>query len=232
MKKQIRVRTKTAAAEISGNWSVAKDFFPHIEVNQKTGYVKVECYETNGYQPKASVSLNWIKVDTKLNSTFIRGEVSCRNFKHGKVSGSQQFCYAIFEGDSGHIYTHRAPATKGWMNAKPQEIRKRLRKLGVGVEKVAVQQGDFLLKSAFNVPNVPADSEFEHETMGSGNHKFLSPILYAYKDGKRFYYVKDEPVMLVHTAVDGIKHPDQIVEPGKYVVGTTANSLRHSNYKD
>lgn len=230
MTKQIRVKKTVAEAEPYGNWNTAKDFFPHIEINQKTGYIKVECYENSGYQKKASVDLDWITIDTKGNSSFIRGEVSCKNWSNYKCSGSQKFCFAIFEGDSGHIYTHRAPATKGWMSAKPEEIRKRLRKIGIGVEKVAVQQGDFLLKFANG--NAPADDEFKHETKGSGHHKFVSPILYCDKDGKRFYYVKDEPTLLAHKAVDGIQHPDQIVEPGKYVVGTTANSLRHSNLRD
>jgi hypothetical protein len=231
MKKQIRVKTSTVEAEPYGKWSSAKDFFPHIEVNQKTGYVKVECYENSGYQKKATVTLNWIKVDTKGNSSFIRGEVDCRNWINGKCSKAQEFCFAIFEGDSGHIYTHRAPATKGWMSEKPENIRKRLRKLGIGVEKVAVQQGDFLLKYA-DKNNAPDETEFKHETKGSGHHKFVAPILYADRNGKRFYFVKDEPVLLAHKAIDGIQHPDQIVEPGIYVVGTTANSLRHANLRD
>jgi len=231
MKKQIRVKTTTVEAEIYGNWSVAKDFFPHIEVNQKTGYIKVECYENSGYQKKATVTLDSITVDTKENCTFIRGEVTCKNWVNYKCSKAQKFCFAIFEGDSGHIYTHRAPATKGWMNAKPSEIKKRLRKLGIGVEKVAVQQGDFLLKYA-SKETCPEDVEFKHETKGSGHHKFVSPILYADKNGQRFYFVKDEPTLLAHKAIDGIQHPDQIVEPGKYVVGTTANSLKHSNLRD
>lgn len=229
MEKKLRVIKKSETVTPSGNWNTAKDFFPTIEVNQTTGTVKVTSFDSVGLQKKASVETEWIESKTSGNSTFIRGEVSCKNWQNYKCSGSQKFCYAIFEGDSGHIYVHRAPATKGWMNEKPENIRKRLRKLGIGVEKVAVQQGDFLLKHANG--DAPSDEEFKHETMGAGHHKFVAPVLYCDKAGKRFYLLK-EPVLLVHEAVDGIQHPDQTVMTGKYVVGTTANSLGHSNKRD
>lgn len=228
--KQLRVLKKKEFVTPGGTWNTAKYWFPEIDVNQETGTVKVTYYMTSGYQKKASVSTEWIKVDTKGNSSFVRGEVDVRNWVNYKCSKSQQFCFAIFQGDSGHIYTHRAPATKGWMNAKPEEIRKRLRKLGIGVEKPAYQQGDFLLKNANG--NAYPDDEFKHETMGAGHHKFDAPVLYAAIDGgPRQYWVQEE-VTLNHHAVDGIQHPPITIKPGKYIVGTTATSLTHRNKRD
>jgi hypothetical protein len=110
------------------------------------------------------------------------------------------------------------------MEADPDTIRKRLRKLGIGADNV-IQQGDFLLKPA-NGRSYP-DSDFAHERMGSGHHNFEMPVLYH----RGQYWIK-ESTTLIHTAVDGIQHPDVIVPPGKYVVGTTANQLRHSNARD
>lgn len=132
--KKLRVIKKIETVDPSGNWNTtAKDFFPDFEINQETGAIKVTSYEATGYQKKATIEIEWIKHVTKGNAVFVRGEVSCQNWKNRKCSGNQQFCFAIFEVDSGHIYTHRAPATKGWMSEKPENIRKRLRKLGIGV---------------------------------------------------------------------------------------------------
>jgi len=227
--KQLRVLLKREYVTPVGNWNSAKDWFPVIDINQETGTVNVTWFETMGYQKKASILTERLDVETKGDSSFIRGEVKCSNWVHGKCSGAQQFCFAIFQGDSGHIYIHRAPATKGWMNAKPQEIKKRLRKLGIGVEDVAYQQGDFLLKRV-NGKAYP-DEVFIHETMGAGHHKFDAPVLYSSMDGSRQYWIK-ENVTLTHHAVDGIQHPTLVIEPGKYVVGTTTNSLSHPNKRD
>jgi hypothetical protein len=227
--KKLRVLKKVETCEPGDNWTVAKDWFPEIDINQETGTIRVTSYETSGYQKKASITTEWVKATTKGDATFVRGEVYCKNFARYKCTGSQQFCFAIFVGDSGHIYTHRAPATKGWMNEKPENIRKRLRKLGIGVEKPAVQQGDFLLKKANG--DAPGAEEFVHESMGAGHHKFTAPVLYCDKGGKRFYKLA-ESTMLYHHAVDGIRHPDVLVKPGVYIVGTTATSLPHSNYRD
>lgn len=225
----LRVLKKKEVVAPAGNWNTAKDWFPEINVNQETGTVKVTYFESYGYQDKASVETEELTIDTKGDSSFIRGNVSCKNWINYKCSGSQNFCFAVFQGDSGHIYIHRAPATKGWMNAKPQEIKKRLRKLGVGIEEVAYQQGDFLLKKANST--ALNDNEFVHETMGAGHHVFDVPVLYAFDGKHRQYWIK-ETVMLIHEAVDGIQHPTVEIKPGKYIVGTTANSLRHRNKRD
>lgn len=226
--KQLRVLKRQESCSPTGNWNTAKDWFPTIEVNQETGTVKVTSFHSTGFQEKASIETDEITVNTRGNSSFVRGQVTCKNWRNWECSGSQKFVFAIFQGDSGHIYVHRAPATKGWLNAKPEEIRKRLRKLGIGAENV-IQQGDFLLKPANG--NAPLDGEFKHETMGAGHHKFVAPVLYADKEGKR-YYKLIEPVLLVHHATDNIQHPDVEVPAGVYQVGTTANSLGHSNKRD
>jgi len=216
----------------SGNWNTAKDFFPTIDVNQETGKVEISTFYTVGHQDRASVDTEecTVSLSSDNKAMYIRGEVSCKNWRNYQLSGSQKFCFAVFVGDSGHIYTHRAPATKGWLEGDPNKILARLRKLGIGVENPAYQQGDFLLKNA-NGNSYP-DSEFLHETMGAGHHKFVAPVLYADGPSGRQYLIKDEPVLLVHHATDGIQHPDVLVQPGKYVVGTTASQLEHSNKRD
>lgn len=233
MKKQkLTFEIKVTEIKPSGNWNTAKDWFPIIRVDQEKRHITIETHETSGYQEKASVTTESCKVDLSKDqkSMFVRGSVSCRNWRNSKCSGEQSFCFAIFVGDTDHIYIHRAPATKGWMEADPSSITGRLRKLGIGVEKVAYQQGDFLLKVA---NGSSYDNEmFLHETMGSGHHKFVAPILYADGPKGRQYWVKDEPVLLVHHATDGIQHPDQVVQPGKYIVGTTASQLAHRNKRD
>ena len=217
--------------EPTGNWNVAKDWFPEINVDQATRTVKITTFVADGYQKKASVETEWI--ETKLSksgdSLYIRGSVYVGNYQNGKCSGSQKFCYAVFVGDSGHIYTHRAPATKGWMNEHPEGIRKRLRKLGIGATENLVQQGDFLLKPANGA--ACKKEEFKHETTGAGHHNFEMPVLYAF-DGKSRQYKITAPTKLVHTAVDGIQHPTVTVPVGIWIVGTTASQLYHRNARD
>jgi len=211
----------------SGNWNTAKDWFPTIDVDQDTRTIKITTYESYGHQKKASVETEWLDIamSDDHRAMYIRGSVDCRNWKNYKCSGSQDFCFAVFVGDSGHVYTHRAPATKGWMKGSPNDILKRLRKLGIGADKDVIQQGDFLLKPA-NGNGYP-DAAFAHERMGSGHHNFEFPVLYH-----RGQYLITEPTTLIHTAIDGIQHPDVIVPQGKYIVGTTANQLRHRNARD
>lgn len=217
--------------EPGGNWNAAKDWFPTIEVSQSRRAVHITTFDSAGYQEKASVETEWIKTDLSESgdSLFVRGSVDVRNFRNGKCSGSQNFCFAVFLGDSGHIYTHRAPASKGWMNEDPAGIRKRLRKLGIGAVENVVQQGDFLLKPANG--NAAGDEDFKHETMGAGHHNFEMPVLYAYVNGGRQYKIT-ETTRLIHTAVDGIQHPTVTVPAGIWTVGTTASQLRHSNARD
>ena len=222
----LSVSVSTETISPSGNWNTAKDWFPTINVDQEARQVSVVQFKSYGHQKKASVSTKWISTDFSEDRSqlFVRGEVHVRNWINGKCSGAQKFCFAIFVGDSGHIYTHRAPATKGWMEASPDVIRKRLRKLGIGAINV-IQQGDFLLKPANG--NAHPDEEFAHERMGFGHHNFEGPVLYH--DGQ--FFLKEDTV-LKHTAVDEIQHPNVIVPPGKYIVGTTASQLKHSNARD
>jgi hypothetical protein len=211
----------------SGNWNTAKNWFPEIRVTQESRDILIITYTSTGFQKKATVETEWIDIDMAdaHDAMYVRGSVDVRNWQNYKCSGSQKFCFAVFVGDSGHVYTHRAPATKGWMEGNPNGIRKRLRKLGIGATTGVFQQGDFLLKPA-NGGGYP-DAEFAHERMGSGHHNFEFPVLYH-----RGQYFITEATTLIHTAVDGIQHPDVIVPPGKYVVGTTANQLSHSNARD
>ncbi|MGD9162322.1 MAG: hypothetical protein PVG39_28190 [Desulfobacteraceae bacterium] len=159
-----------------GNWNTAKDFFPTIEIEQngKDSIVTVTTQHSDGYQKKATGRTDTIEIrqNKECDAVLITGSASCKNWKNYKCSGEQKFCSCVFVGDSGHVYVHRAPATKGWMTCDPDKIRQRLRKLGIGAENV-LQQGDFLLKPA-NGNSLP-DEEFKHEYMGSGHHKMENP---------------------------------------------------------
>jgi len=223
---KITTTIKKESINPGGSWNTAKDHFPLISVDQSTGAVTITTYDTEGHQKKASVETVSCRIDISDDgeSLFVRGSVDVKNWKNYKCSGEQAFCFAVFVGDSGHIYTHRAPATKGWMAAKPEEIKKRLRKLGIGAVNV-IQQGDFLLKPA-NGSGHP-DELFAHERMGFGHHNFEGPTLYH--DGQ---FLLRGPLTLKHTAIDGIQHPDVIVPAGKWIVGTTASQLKHSNARD
>lgn len=213
----------------TGNWNTAKDWFPTITVDQWKRCVSITQHNSRGFQQKASVDTEWCVVDATLDALFVRGSVRVANWANYKCSGSQQFCFAVFVGDSGHVYVHRAPATSGWMDASPTDIKQRLRKLGIGAERGVVQQGDFLLKPANGVAY--ADEKFKHETTGAGHHRFEMPVLYATGSHGRQYKI-DEPTLLQHRAGDNVKHPDVTITPGVYIVGTTANSLAHSNHRD
>jgi hypothetical protein len=147
-----------------------------------------------------------------------------RNDRRG-TGGRQKFCFFVFRGDSGHLYTHRAVANKGWLNCDPEKLLKRLRKLGIGAAENVYQQGDYLLKPANG--NAWPDEYFRHERTGSGHHNFEFPVLYH-----RGQYWLQEKTTLVHNAIDGIQHPDIVVPPGKYIVGTTSPGLVHDNHRD
>lgn len=219
--------------DANGNWNTAKDFFPTIEIEQsgKNSVVSITTQHSTGYQKKATGETESIEIKQNANgdAVLITGLSTCKNWINYKCSGEQKFCYCVFVGDSGHVYVHRAPATKGWMNCDPENILKRLRKLGIGADVNVIQQGDFLLKPANG--NALPDEEFKHEYMGSGHHKFEMPVLRAWSEHGTQIFVK-EPVIIHHEAVDGIQHPDVEIPVGKYIIGTTANSLRHNNMRD
>ena len=210
-----------------GNWSSAKDFFPIFDINQKESQIKMTIFSTSGHQKKASISTDApeIKISDDKTQALVIAKVSCKNWVNWQGSGDKIAVFAIFVGDSDHIYIHRASATKGWLNLNPNNIRKRLVKLGIGATQGVLQQGDFLLKPA-NGSSFP-DDKFLHEKMGSGHHNFELPQLFF--DGQ--FWIKEE-VRLIHKAIDGIQHPIIIVPPGKYIVGTTASQLRHANKRD
>ncbi|OYT14914.1 MAG: hypothetical protein B7C24_15765 [Bacteroidetes bacterium 4572_77] len=227
MRPWLKVREWNEDVQPTGKWATAKDYFPEIDVGQESRVVHITTFNSTGFQKRATVETEWIDIaiSNAHDALYIRGSVYVKNWVNYKCSGSQNFCFAVFVGDSDHVYTHRAPATKGWMDGDPNSIRKRLRKLGIGATKGVYQQGDFLLKPA-NRSGFP-DSDFAHERMGSGHHNFEVPVLYH-----RGQFFITEPTTLIHTAVDGIQHPDIIVSPGKYIVGTTANQLTHGNARD
>lgn len=213
-----------------GNWAGARDLFPRIEVNQETGEINITYLSiSNSKRGQWGLTHEHKEIlSPDRDAVLITGMTGLRNDRR-QTGGRQKFCFGVFIGDSGHIYTHRATASKGWLNCPPEKLLSRLRKLGIGAEKGVIQQGDFLLKPA-NGRAYP-EEDFKHETMGAGHHKFIVPILYA--DGKagRQYKIQ-EPALLRHEAVDGIQHPDIIIPIGIYIVGTTSNGLKHSNQRD
>lgn len=232
--KKLTYSIKMDQIDPSGNWNTAKNFFPTIDIDQKKKVVTITTFETSGHQKKCSVDLEALDVKTskKGDQMLITGSVYATNWATKKLSGSQGFCFAVFVGDSGHIYTHRAPATKGWMNCDPEKIRTRLVKLGIGASVGVLQQGDFLLKPANG--NSLAIEEFKHEWTSSSHHKFDQPVLSVWKTGVgRLIYIPEGcTVMLHHEAVDGIQHPSITIPAGQYIIGSTASQLKHSNLRD
>lgn len=232
--KNLSVKIQNQSVSPSGNWNTAADWFPSISINQETWEVEITKFNTSGRQAKASISTNALNVKHSLCGTqvLVTGEVDCRNWKNYKTSGTQTFCYAIFVGDTNHIYVHRAPATKGWLNLDPNKIRQRLVKLGIGAVKDVLQQGDFLLKPA-NGSSQPIES-FKHEWNSASHHRFDQPVLSQYVTNVgRFIYIPEGcTVELHHYATDGIQHPTITVPAGQYIIGNTANGLNHSNQRD
>ncbi|MDD5229942.1 MAG: hypothetical protein PHC43_01280 [Candidatus Marinimicrobia bacterium] len=229
--KELTVKINDSAIDV-GNWANAKDLLPTIAVDQKSGVVTITRLACDcGKYPNRRYG-ETLACDTRFSDdkqvVIVTGKTTMKNYKRWQGSGEQSFCYIVFRGDSGHIYIHRAPATKGWMQCDPNKALARLRKLGIGAENV-IQQGDFLLKPA-NGNAYPAE-QFAHETMGAGHHKFLAPVLYADGEHGRQYRIT-EPITLRHEAVDGIQHPDVTVPVGIFIVGATTNSLAHSNRRD
>ena len=213
-----------------GNYAGAKDLFPTIAVDQKTAIVTITYFDISnqkrGQWGKTHDHEETLSTDGQV--LRITGMTGLRNDRR-HTGGRQKFCYFVFRGDSGHLYTHRAVASKGWLECNPDKLLKRLRKLGIGAAENVIQQGDFLLKPA-NGNSYP-DPDFLHETTGAGHHNFEMPVLYATGSKGRQYKII-ENTLLIHTAIDGIKHPDIIVPPGIYAVGTTSESLSHVNKRD
>jgi hypothetical protein len=225
----IKTEIRTEELGSVGNWAGPRDLFPRIEVDQETATVTITYLSVaNGRQwGRTHEHTEILSADGQ--ALRISGFTGLKNDKHPRAGGRQHFCFFVFRGDSGHLYTHRAVASKGWLECPPEKLLKRLRKLGIGAAENVVQQGDFLLKPANG--NACHDSDFAHETTGTGHHQFEMPVLYASGSTGRQYKIT-EPTRLIHTAVDGIKHPDVVVPPGVYVAGTTSNGLSHSNRRD
>lgn len=222
----------TRATEYSkqGKWWGPAELFPDISVDQATRVVTVVYH--SAADPSRRYGKTWEHSETISSdgqAVLIRGMCGYKNLVHPQCGGRQQFCFAVFVGDSGHVYTHRAPATRGWMECRPEDITARLVKLGIGAVRGVIQQGDYLLKPANG--NALPEEEFKHEYMGSGHHRFEVPVLRAWS-GRATHVLIREPVRLVHHAVDGIQHPDVVVPAGQYIIGTTASSLRHANGRD
>jgi len=228
--KKITVKVKEDEYESLGNWAGPRELFPVISVDQESAEVEITYFSIanskRGQWGQTHECSETISEDGQVLK--ITGMTGLRNDRR-RTGGRQKFCFFVFRGDSGHLYTHRATASKGWLECPPEKLLKKLRKLGIGADKGVIQQGDFLLKPANG--NAYPDSEFAHESMGAGHHNFAAPVLYA--DGtKGRQYKIIEPILLKHTAVDNIQHPDVIVPIGIYIVGTTSEGLRHSNKRD
>jgi len=223
--KKISTTIKYDNYDSLGNFAGPRDLFPVIEVDQKTASVNITYWEISnskrGQWGKTHEHAETISSDGQV--LRITGMTGLRNDRR-RTGGRQKFCFFVFRGDSGHLYTHRATASKGWLSCPPEKLLKRLLKLGVGTVNV-FQQGDFLLKPAGK--NAYPDEMFKHERMGSGHHNFELPQLYE----RGQFWIKQD-TSLIHTATDSIQHPDVLIPPGKYIVGTTSNGLNHDNKRD
>jgi hypothetical protein len=226
------LRYKRHRVELSGlgNWAGPKDLFPVIEVDQEKELVRIGVCEVRDFDMGQYGRTHECKISKSPDGSVMRitGMTGLRNDKR-HTGGRQDFCYYVFRGDSGHYYTHRAVASKGWITCKPADFLKRLVKMGIGAITGVYQQGDYLLKPAKG--HAYPDSDFAHESMGSGHHNWECPVLYASGPYGRQYKVT-EPTQITHTAVDGIKHPPITVQPGIYIIGTTSEGLNHSNKRD
>jgi hypothetical protein len=213
-----------------GTYAGPRELFPTIQVDQATAVVTVTHLSVDngkrGQWGKTHEHAEVVSADGQ--SVRISGLCGLRNDRRN-TGGRQKFCFFVFRGDSGHLYTHRAVASKGWLECPPDKLLARLRKLGIGADRGVVQQGDFLLKPSNG--NGYAVDQFAHETMGAGHHRFACPVLYADGEHGRQYLLR-EPVLLQHEAVDGIKHPDVSVPGGEYTVGTSCEGVRHDNKRD
>lgn len=226
MKNQISFGVKNDSHESLGNWAGAKDLFPKIDVDQDTDHVTITYYEISnkkrGQWGKTHEHTEELSSDGQV--LRITGMTGLRNDRRN-TGNRQKFCFFVFLGDSGHYYTHRSVASKGWLTCDPDKLLKRLKKMGIGASEKVLQQGDYLLKPANGKAH--PDEDFAHERTGSGHHNFEFPVLYH----RGQYWIK-EPTILIHTAIDGIQHPDVTVPPGKYIVGTTSQQLAHPNARD
>ena len=226
MRDKIKIIIKHDEYDSLGNWAGPRELFPTIEVDQKTVTVTITYFSISNQKRGQWGQTHEHEEELSTDKQVLRitGMTGLRNDRR-RVGGRQKFCFFVFRGDSGHYYTHRAVSSKGWLECDPDKLLKRLLKLGIGAAENVIQQGDFLLKPANG--NAHADHEFAHERMGSGHHNFELPQLYHSGQFKI-----TENTKLIHTAIDGIKHPDVIVPPGIYIVGTTATQLNHGNARD
>lgn len=248
MNRKLTVKVISPYFPVDSRRLTARHCFPDINVDQNTGIVTVSPaasgYTSAKYPSRAHVdaSAPEISISVDRQAAFVRGKVNVKNYKRWKNSGEQAYCFAVFVGDSGHIYVHRAPATNGWMKAKPSSIISRLRKLGDhrAQREGTLQQGDILL-----IPVRVADEEvkigeqtivakadaldasaFAHETTGIGHHRFSVPVLFSdvHEDGARRILVNEE-ITLTHQPASGAVHPQIVVKPGQYLISGTARSL-------
>ena len=214
-----------------GNWDGPRALFPMIEVDQETATVKITYLGVSNRQRGQWGKTHWHQETLAPDGQVLRitGMTGLRNDRRHRFGGRQSFVFFVFRGDSGHLYTHRAVASKLWMECPPETLLPRLRKLGIGANDGVVQQGDFLLKPARE--RAYDSKAFAHETMGAGHHKFAAPVLYADGEHGR-QYLTSEPITLQHEATDGIRHPDVTVPVGTWIVGTASLGLSHDNGRD
>ncbi|HPD18013.1 MAG TPA: hypothetical protein PLE19_24010 [Planctomycetota bacterium] len=216
------------------NWAGPRELFPTIEVDQASQRVTITYWSIrNGRRGQwgcTHESYEELSADGQV--LRITGLTGLRNDRR-HTGGRQRFCFIVFVGDSGHIYTHRSVASKGWMTSPVDRLLSRIRRLGLGASDAGcIQQGDFLLRPA-NGQAQPAEV-FAHEWQGAGHHRFSQPVLSAYVQGVgRMILVREgEDVRIVHEAVDGIQHPTVTVPAGQWIVGTTSPSLYHPSRRD
>jgi hypothetical protein len=211
-----------------GNWAGPRDLFPTIQIDQATGEICVTLHSVydsrRGQYGRTHEHTERLSPDGQ--AARITGLCGLRNDRR-HAGGRQRYCFFAFVGDSGHIYLHRATASSGWLECPPEKILARLRKLGIGRESVAAQQGDLLFWAA-NGTSYPAD-EFRHEVARIGHHEFAAPVLFADGARGRQYKVAAPGMLLTHRPAAGAVHPAVTLPEGVYYCGTTSPSLSGGN---
>ena len=204
-----------------------RDLQPEVAIDQPSRTVTVARLETAGYQKKKSLTTSFRRcsVGADGQGALVTVAADLKDWQERRYSGEQTFCYAIFLGDSGHIYVHRPPATASWLeaDASGEALRYRLRKLG-GATRGSIQQGDLLFCPA-NGQSLPAEA-FAHEVPGVGHHTFGAPILFGAGDGGRVYLVPAEGMEVVHRPTTGAVHPTITLPAGQWIVRTTPATLQ------
>ena len=130
MNEKITIVVREDRYESVGNWDGARALFPSIRVDQEKALVEITYWSVansrRGQWGTTHEHTEALSPDGQV--LRITGMTGLRNDRRG-TGGRQKFCFFVFRGDSGHLYTHLAVASAGWLNTPPEKLLGRLRKI-------------------------------------------------------------------------------------------------------